>query len=145
MKKLLVLFVILTSVSSVSFAAPSLIPMSKPQAVKELSDKTITTISAITLNGKVISDSFMGYFGKDGKTSGKLANKPADGPQVDQGKWMVKANGMVCITWDHWNNAQEKCVNFYKLNNALLIMNLNQGFESLVLDNEIQSGNHMSN
>ncbi|MDX1901491.1 MAG: hypothetical protein SFW66_05745 [Gammaproteobacteria bacterium] len=144
MKKLLVIFAVLASVSSVSFAAAGLVSMNKAQAIKELSDKTITTISAVTLNGKVISDSFTGYFSKDGKTNGKLATKPADGPQVDQGKWMVKSNGMVCITWDHWNNAKEKCVNFYKLNNALLITNAGHGFESLVLDDEIQSGNQMS-
>jgi hypothetical protein len=145
MKKLLVVFAVLASVSSVSFAAPNLVSMTKPQAMKELSDKTITTISAVTLDGKVISDSFTGYFSKDGKMSGKMATKPADGPQADQGTWMVKANGMVCITWEHWNNAKEKCVDFFKLNNALLITNADHGFESLVLDSGIQSGNQMSN
>jgi len=144
MKKLLVLFAVLTSVSAVSFAAPGLVSMNKPQALKTISDKTITTISAVTLNGKVISDSFTGYFGKDGTANGKLASKPDDGPQDDQGKWMVKSNGMFCITWDHWNDGKEKCVNFYKLSNALLIMNARHGFESLVLDEQIQSGDQMS-
>jgi len=118
--------------------------MNKSQAMKELSDKTITTISAVTLNGKVISDSFTGYFSKDGKMNGKLATKPADGPQVDQGTWMVKSNGTVCITWEHWNNAKARCVDFYKLSNAFLITNADHGFESLVLDSGIQSGNQMS-
>lgn len=143
MKKLLVMFAILTSVSSIGFAAPNLTPMNKAQATNALTDKTITTISAITLDGKIISDSFTGYLGKDGKVSGKMATKPADGPQTDEGKWMIKANGMVCITWDHWNSAKEKCVNLYKLKNALLIMNANLGFESLVLDDGIKSGNQM--
>jgi len=143
MKKLLFIAVV-TSISSVCFAAPSLVSMNKSQAIKELSNKTITTISAVTLNGKIIPDSFTGYFSKDGKMNGKLATQPADNPQADQGRWMVKSNGMVCITWDHWNNGKEKCVNFYKLSNALLIMNADHGFESLVLDNEIQSGNQLS-
>lgn len=141
MKKLL-LSIALLSISSMTFAA-TLSPMNKAAATTELSDKTITTISAATLDGKVISDSFTGYFSKDGKTQGKFANKPADGPQTDQGSWKVNADGKVCVTWQHWNNAQEKCVNFYKLNNALLIVNMQNGFESLVLDSDMKTGNQM--
>lgn len=143
MKKLLVATAVLASLSSVCFAA-NLTPLNKAQATKEISDKTITTIPAVTLDGKVIPNSFTGYFGKDGTTNGKLATPPNDGPQTDQGKWMVKANGAVCVTWDHWNNGKEKCVNFYKLSNALLIMNTDHGFETLVLDDQIQSGNQVS-
>ncbi len=141
MKKLLLLPVLL-SISTIGFAA-SLSPMNKATATSELTDKTITTISAVTLNGKVISDTFTGYFGKDGKMNGKLASKPADGPQTDQGSWKITADGKVCVTWQSWNNGQEKCVSFYKLSNALLIVNANNGFESLALDNDIQSGNRM--
>lgn len=141
MKKLLVLSIALLSTSSISFAAPSL--MNKLAAMNELSDKTITTISAATLDGKVISDSFTGYFGKDGKMNGKFATKPANGPQTDQGTWKVKADGKVCITWEHWNEGKEKCVNFYKLSNALLIVNMSNGFESLVLNDDMKTGNQM--
>lgn len=45
---------------------------------------------------------------------------------------------------DHWNKAKEKCMNFYKLSNAVLIMNADQGFESLVLGDEIKSGNQVA-
>lgn len=141
MKKLL-LSIALFSLSSISFAT-SLTPMDKSEATTELTDKTITTISAATLNGKVIADSFTGYFGKDGKMKGQFVNKPADGPRTDQGSWKVKNNGEVCVTWEHWNSAQEKCVSFYKLSNALLIVNTNKGFESLVLNSDMKSGNHM--
>ncbi len=142
MKKFAALSIALLSVSSISFAAP-LSPLNKSAATNELSDKTITTIAAATLDGKIISDSFTGYFGKDGKMNGKFANKPADGPQTDQGTWKVKTDGKVCVTWDHWMEGKEKCVNFYKLSNALLIVNMSNGFESLVLNDDIKSGNHM--
>lgn len=140
MKKSL-LSIVLFSISSLSFAALS--PMNKSMATHELSDKTITTISAATLDGKVISDSFTGYFAKDGKAQGKFANKPAEGPQADQGSWKVKSDGKVCITWDHWNDSKEKCVSFYRLNNALLIVNASNGFESLILDTDMKAGNQM--
>ncbi|MEO8402658.1 MAG: hypothetical protein ABI597_12875 [Gammaproteobacteria bacterium] len=141
MKKLLI-SILLFSMSSISFAG-SLSPANKATATSALTDKTITTISAATLDGKVISDSFTGYFGKDGKVTGKFVNKPADGPQSDQGSWNVKSDGKVCVTWEHWNEAKEKCVNFYKLNNAFLILNKNNGFESLVLYSDMKSGNQM--
>src|SRR5579872_3053267 len=98
MKKLFSLPILFLSLSSFSFAA-SLSTMDKSAATAELTDKTITTISAATLNGKIISDSFTGYFSKDGKTTGKFANKPGDGPQADQGSWKVKSDGKVCVTW----------------------------------------------
>ncbi len=142
MKKLISLPILFLSLTSISLAA-TLSPMNKSAATAEFSDKTITTISAATLDGKVISDSFTGYFSKDGKTTGKFANKPEDGPINDQGTWKVNADGKVCVTWQHWNNAKEKCVMFYKLSNALLIVNMDKGFESLVLDSDIKSGNQM--
>lgn len=141
MKKLL-LSVALLSLSSMSFAA-TLSPMNQSESTSVLSDKTITTISAATLDGKIISDSFTGYFGKDGKMKGHFVNKPANGPQADQGTWKVKSDGKVCVTWEHWQNGKEKCVDFYKLSNAILIVNMDQGFESLVLNSDIKSGDQM--
>ncbi len=141
MKKLIFAFGLL-SLSAYSYAA-ALSPMNKSQTQNALSDKTITTISAVTLDGKIISDSFTGYFGKDGKVAGKLANKPEDGPQTDAGTWKVKPNGMVCVTWEKWNDAKEKCVSFYKLSNSILLVNNNKGFESLILDDQIKTGNLM--
>lgn len=143
MKKALVLFGLLFSVSSISFAAPSLSPMTKSEAQKVLSDKTITTIAATTPDGSVVSDSFTGYFSKDGKVKGKLSNKPANEPQADSGVWKVSNNGLICYTYDHWNNGKEKCVTFYKLSNAVLIVNSANGFESLILDKQIQSGDQV--
>lgn len=142
MKKLALLSTLLLTASSISFAA-SLSPMNKMQAQKVFSDKTITTIAAATLNDKLIANPFTGYFSKDGKASGKFADKPDNGPQADTGTWMVKSNGMFCMTWEHWFDGKEKCLTFYKLSNGVLITNTAKGFESLVLDDQIQSGNQM--
>lgn len=146
MKRLLIAnAVLMLSVSSMSFAT-SVSSMDKSAVMDALGDKTITTISAATLNGKVIPDSFIGYFNKDGKMHGKFAKKPPEGaPQNDKGTWMVKADGQVCVTWEKWFHGKEQCVYFYKLSNALLITNTDNGFESLVLDADIKSGNHTKN
>lgn len=143
MKKIILASLVLFTTTSISFAG-SIYSMNKMQAKNTLNDKTITTISAITLDGKVIADSFTGYFSNDGKVMGKLANKADGSPQTDNGMWKVNNKGMVCITWEHWNNAKEKCVNFYKLSNAILITNGDKGFESLILNDQIQTGNQLS-
>jgi hypothetical protein len=140
--KRLILSLLLLPLTSISFAM-SLTPLNRSAATSEIADKTMTTISAATLDGKVIADSFTGYFGKDGKMMGKFANAPTDGPQSDQGTWLVKSDGKVCVTWQHWNNAKEKCVALYKLSNALLIVNASNGFESLVLASDLKPGNQM--
>jgi len=142
MKKLL-LSLVLLSLSSVSLAA-SLSSMNSMELKNAISDKTITSVSKVTLNGKLIDDSFIGYFNKDGTSKGKLANPPADGgPQTDQGTWKIQANGQLCVTWQKWDNAQPRCVMFYKLNNSLLVIGPNNVFETLFLDSNIQDGNQI--
>jgi hypothetical protein len=142
--KLLPTAVVLLSVSSFSFAA-SLSSMSQSEVKDVLGDKTITTISAATLNGKVLPNSFTGYFGKDGKMSGRFA-KPTEGaPQSDKGTWLVKDDGSICMTWEQWFNGKEECVSFYKLSNGLLIVGSDQNFESVILNSEIKSGNQSAN
>jgi hypothetical protein len=131
---------LMLSVSSITFAS-SIASMNKSEVMNAISDKTMTTISAATLNGKVIPDSFTGYFGKDGKMNGGFATKPEDASQNDKGTWMVKDNGEVCVKWEQWFDGKEQCVYFYKLKNALLIINTDKGFESLILDEDLKPGN----
>jgi hypothetical protein len=145
MKRLLIAHAaLMLSFSSVNFAA-SISSMNKSEVMTAIGDKTMTTISAATLNGKVISNSFTGYFGKDGKMNGSFANKPEDAPQSDKGTWRIKDNGEVCVHWEQWFNGKEHCVYFYKLNNALLITSTDKNFESLILDTDLKSGNQMTN
>jgi hypothetical protein len=134
---------VLLSVSSLSFAA-SLSSMSKSEVTEALSDKTITTISAATLNGKVLANSFTGYFGKDGKMNGGFA-KPTEGaPQTDKGTWQVKEDGNICMVWEHWFDAKDDCVYFFKLSNGILVVGADQNFESVILNSDIKSGNQLS-
>lgn len=129
-------------VSSLGYAA-TLTSMKKDEVMTTFSDKTVTTVSAATLDGTVISDSFTGYFSKDGKATGKFANKPNNNPQNDTGTWKVNPDGKFCFKWDHWDNGKEECVSIYKLSNSYLIINEDNGFESLILSKDIQSGNSM--
>lgn len=143
MKKKIVLSLALLSLSSLSLAT-SLTSMTGSQAKSAISDKTITTVSKATLNGKLVDNSFIGYFNKDGTMVGKFASPLSDGgPQTDKGKWKIQANGQLCFTWENWDQGQQRCVTFFKLNNALLVIGPQNKFETLILDDNIQSGNHM--
>lgn len=133
--------VVLLSVSTFSLAA-SISSMSQSEVRDVLSDKTITTISAATLNGKVLPNSFTGYFSKDGKMHGRFAKKTEGAPEGDKGTWQVKDDGSVCMTWGQWFNGKEECVSFYKLSNGVLVIGADQNFESFILNSEIKSGNH---
>lgn len=142
MKKCLILAGISLLVPSLCFAA-SLNSMKKAEVTKAIADKTFTTISAATLNDKVIKNSFTGYFSKDGKASGSFEMKPDNDPQSDTGTWNVNSDGKLCYKWDHWDSGKEKCVAVYKLSNGLLVINDEKGFESMILSDQIKSGNQM--
>lgn len=133
---------VLLSISSLSLAA-SISSMSKSEVTDALSDKTVTTISAATLNGKVLANTFTGYFSKDGKMNGGFAQQTEGAPQNDKGTWLVKDDGSICMTWEKWFNGKEECVYFYKLNNGLLIVGTDQNFESVILNADIKSGNQI--
>lgn len=144
MKRLLILSVSLLSIASVGHAA-GLSSMSSSEVKKAITDKTITTVDTATLDGQTINNSFTGYFSADGKVKGGFANKPDNEPQTDHGKWMVKSNGNFCFTWDHWDNNKERCVIFYKLKNAILVLGEEgKAFETLILDSNIKSGDQTS-
>jgi hypothetical protein len=142
MKKIIGLSLAL--VSSVTFAT-SLTSMNSSQVKNALVDKTITTVSTATLNGKLVENSFNGYISKDGTMTGKFANPVADGsPQNDTGTWKVESNGQFCFTWKNWDSGKQRCVTFYKLNNALLVVGPGNVFETLILDSNVQDGNKMT-
>ncbi|STY29843.1 Uncharacterised protein [Legionella wadsworthii] len=138
--KQVTLAALLLSISSLSIAA-SMSSMSKSEVTEALNDKTITTISAATLNDKVLANPFTGYFGKDGKMNGKFVQPTKDVPQKDQGTWLVKDDGSVCMTWTQWFKGKEECVYFFKLQNGLLIVGADQNFESFILSAHIKPGN----
>jgi hypothetical protein len=124
-------------------SAGTLKSMDKDEVTTTFKDKTITTISAATLNNEVISDSFSGYFANDGKMLGKFASQPKDQPQDDTGTWNVNSEGKLCYKWDHWNSGKDKCAAIYKLSNGLLVINDQNGFESFILSANLKSGNQV--
>lgn len=124
--------------------ATTLTSLNKDDVTQLFSDKTITTIPAATLNGKIIKNAFTGYFSKDGKNYGSFQSKPEGEAQTDTGTWRVDDNGMLCYKWQHWDSSKERCVGVYKLNNGYLIVNDQNGFESLILSDQIKSGNHVN-
>lgn len=136
-------------ISSVACLLPSLAlasnlkSMTKNEVNSAFTDKTFSTISAVTLDGKIISDSFTGYISKDGTMMGKLAKKSNGEPQDDKGTWQVKDDGMFCFKWEHWNNMKEKCITMYNLENAYLIVNAQNGFETVVLKKDMVTGNQV--
>ncbi len=144
MKKLtLVVFALLLSASSLVFAS-SIQSLNKSQVMKALQDKTITTISLVTMNGKLIDNSFTGFFNKKGELQGELASKPENEPKKDQGKWMVKSDGTLCATWSTWNQKKPICVAVYKLTNGMVLVNQqNRKLETIVLDENIKEGNQL--
>ncbi len=142
MKHYLTLAGTLLLAPSLCFAG-TLTSMKKDEVTNAIADKTITTVSAATLNGKVVNNSFTGYFSKDGKSTGSFDNKPETDPQTDTGTWKVDSDGKFCYKWDHWDNNKEQCVSFFKLNNGILVINGQNGFESMILSEQIRSGNQM--
>lgn len=133
---------LLLLVSPIALAA-TLDSMSKDDVTSTFSDKTFSTISAATLNGNVIDNKFTGYFSKDGKTTGKFDKKPDNGPQNDTGVWRVNDDGAMCFKWDHWDSNTERCVNLYKLQNGVLVVNTDNGFETMILNKDMKSGNSL--
>lgn len=144
MKKLIISSAILLSFCSVSIAN-TIHSLDKDKVKSLLNDKTITTIGLTTLNGHTQDDVFTGYFGKDGKATGSFATAPSDQPQNDQGTWTVKNNGDLCMTWQHWDNAKEFCLAVYKTNNSIIFINKDGKLESVVLTDNIKSGNQLNN
>jgi len=130
--------------SGITFAA-SMQSLSQNALNDQLKNKTITTIPLVTLNGALINNTFTGFFAADGKLQGQLNNAPSNGPKADTGSWMVKANGALCATWNHWNDNKPLCVLVYKVNNGMVFINEdNQKLETIILDDNIRSGNQIS-
>lgn len=143
MGKKLLLTALLFSFSSLTSAA-TLTSMTSSQAKKAFTDKTITTVSKVTLNGKLIDNTFTGFFNKDGTMVGKFATPPDNGgAQSSKGTWKVQSNGQFCPTWKEWFDGKTRCVTFFKLKNAILVVGPENNFETLILDDNIQNGNQM--
>lgn len=121
----------------------TLTSMTKDEVIQAIGNKTFSTISAATLNGNLIDNKFTGYFSNDGKMKGKFKNKPDNAPQQDTGAWRVNDDGTMCFKWDKWDTNKERCVTFYQLQNGILVLNAQNGFESMIVNKDINTGDTM--
>lgn len=145
MKKIAILSTGLLMIASSMVCATSMQSLNKTQVTKELQGKTITTIPLVTLNNEFMTNTFTGYFDTTGQIQGQFATKPDNDPQNDQGTWVVKSDGTLCATWQHWDKSKPICVTVYKLSNGLIFINqTNKKLETLILDENIKDGNHIS-
>lgn len=143
-KSVMLVSIVLLSLSAFAFGA-SMQSLSKAQTTQQIAGKTITTIPLITLNDQLIANSFTGFFDKNGQMKGQLASKPDNDPQTDEGKWIVKPDGTLCATWQHWHQNKPICVSIYKLTNGMLLVNQhNKKIETLILKENIKDGNQLS-
>lgn len=145
MKKVLILSALACAAISTTGYCAALSSLSKTQVTNTMTDKTVTSIPLITMDNQLINNTFTGYFSKDGKLTGQLANKPDNGPQTDTGTWKVDGNGTLCATWDHWNSNSPICVSVFKVNNGLLLVNAkNHRFETMLLGTDMKTGNQLN-
>lgn len=144
MKKLsLVATALLFSLSNLTFAA-SIHSLNQAEMTKIFQDKTATTISLATSNGKLIENAFSGYFAKDGKVQGQFASKLDNDPQSDTGNWAVKPDGSLCVIWQHWTHSKPICVAGYQLENGVVLVNKEtNNLETVILDENIKAGNQL--
>lgn len=144
MKKSVLFMSAVLLVTSTMVFASSLQSLNKAQVIKTLQGKTITTIPLITLDHQMVTNTFTGYFDKNGQIQGQLSSKPENAPQNDQGVWTVKSDGKLCNTWKNWDQGKPICVTMYKLNNGILFINEDKKLETLILNENIVDGNHVS-
>lgn len=130
------------TVSSVGFAA-TLNSISKDQVKQAFVNKTYVSISTAQVNGKTVENSFTGYMDDQGKTWGKFTRKPADAPQADQGTYVIKDNGLLCLTWQHWMGGKQFCVYAYETTNSYLIISDDNVFHTAFMKNKMQAGKHL--
>lgn len=144
MKKWILGLGVMMAVSTVSYGA-TLQSLDKEKVTKLFENHTLTTISTVTLNGKLARNTFTGYFAKDNKMTGQLGSKPDNLPQGDKGTWNVKSNGELCVKWDHWESAKEVCMDIYETKNMYIFVNVANGkFESAALMDNFKEGDQMN-
>lgn len=128
---------------SVACSAATMHSITKDQMKQAFVNKTSTSISTAQLNGKNVDNAFTGYFDDKGNMWGKFASEPADAPQTDQGTYKIKNNGSLCLTWQHWMDAKQFCVNAYETTNSYIIIDDKNMFHTVFMKTAMQAGKQM--
>lgn len=145
MKRSSVLISIFFLLTTHTIQAATLSSLSREQISKNIVGNTVITVPLVTLEGIAISNAFLVYFDKNGVIQGRSVRPPVGGyPQQDEGRWVIKDSGALCISWKHWNNQEEKCSYLFRLSNGLLHVNAKtNAFESVIL-HETKPGNQIN-
>ena len=143
MKKLLLLFFLLTTIYSLSFGY-ALQSMNKEQVERAFINKTIISIGTDNLNGRTIDNTNSAFLDDQGNILGAMAFKPADEPQTDKGVYSIRDDGTLYITWQHWDGAKQLCFHIFNTKNAYISIDCADVFHSAFMKEAIQSGNHLT-
>lgn len=114
--------------------------MSKNQIKQALVNKTC---AVNTLNGRAIDNAFSIFMSDQGTILGKMARKPVNEPQADKGTYLIKADGTLYITWQHWDDAKKVCLHIFNFQNAYISVDCDNAFHIAFMKDAIQSGNHL--
>ena len=137
-----VMLVALLATSSMSFAM-TMNSISQDQVKQAFVNKTFTSIATAQLNGQSVENSFTGYMDDKGNTWGKFAHKPTDAAQTDQGTYVIKDNGLLCPTWQHWMGGKQFCVDVYETNNSYVLISDTNVFHTVFMKNAMHTGKQL--
>lgn len=144
MKKTAVFIILLAILAVSSFSTlcfgVTLHSMSKNQIKQALVNKTC---GVDNLNGRTIANFFSIFMDDQGNILGKMAHKSANEPQIDKGVYVIKKDGTLYITWQHWDEAKKVCLHMFNFQNAYISVDCNNKFHIAFMKNAIQSGNHL--
>lgn len=141
-KQSVVLFSGCLAVSSLCLGA-SLNSADKSQVTEAFVNKTFVSVPIANLNEQSIDNTFTGTLDDQGHIWGKFSKKPASQPQKDQGTYVMKDDGQLCLTWQHWNNGKEFCVYTYSTDNAYIIVDTKNMLHTVFMKSQMQAGNKL--
>ena len=144
MKKISLTIVLMALTSSV-FSA-QLTQMTLKEISRAFDGKTMTSIQSVHLteHGKPVENTLECYYDGKGKMFGHMIKPIPSGIQFDQGIDHVDENGTACAQWDHWNDSQKYCVNFYETKDMYLIISTDGTFQTAFRKDKVKTGKHFS-
>ncbi|MFI5343997.1 MAG: hypothetical protein ACHQUC_07235 [Chlamydiales bacterium] len=144
MKKitLKILFASFLFISSSSYGA-MLQSMTKDQMERAFINKTCVSVPIDNLNGQTIHNTFSIYVDNQGTITGKMSLKPKDEPQTDKGAYTIGNDGIMYITWQHWDSGKQLSAVFFETVNAYIGIDSDNIFHTVFMKEDIQSGNQL--
>lgn len=149
MKKMIGLLFVFIAISTTSFAL-TLHSMNKAQVSKAFVNNTLVVTQAINLHWGMTqntNNSKTVFLDNQGHLFGKMKYKPTNAPQSDKGTYIIKRNGTMLITWQHWDHGKTIHAHFFNTKNAYVAVDNMIGsamvFYGAFEKDQIHSGNHL--